>query len=57
MSVPEEAIRKETGRVNALLEFWGCTNSPIYHADRLHTYRNCPNKMDPDVADRTKRSI
>ena len=57
MSVDEEDIRNTTGRVNAALECWGCTKSPIYHVDRLHTYRNCPNKMDPDVADRTKRSI
>ena len=51
MSVAEEAIRKATGRVNAPMECWGCTNSPIYHAYRFHTYRNFPNKTDPDVAD------
>ena len=57
MSVTEEAIQKASGRVNAPLEFWGCTNSPRYHVDKFHTYRNCPNKMDPGVADRVKRSI
>ena len=57
MSVAEEAIRKATGRVNAPLECWECTNSPIYHVDRFHSYRNCPNNMDPDVADRVKMSI
>ena len=57
MSVAEEAIKKATGRVNALLNCWGCTTSPIYHADRFHTYRNSPNKMDPDVSERAKRSI
>ena len=57
MSVAEFAIREETGRVNALLEFWGCTKSSRYHEERLHTYRNCPNKMYPDVAKRKKRSI
>ena len=31
MSVTEEAIIKAKGRVNAPMEFWGCTNSPIYH--------------------------
>ena len=56
-SVAEEAIRKATDRVNALLECWGCNNTPRYHADRLHTYRNCPNKMEPDVADCAKRSL
>ena len=53
MSVSKSSIIKETGRANALLECWWYTNSPRYHADRLHTYRNCPNKMDPDVAART----
>ena len=57
MSVAKEDIRNATGMVNAPLEFWVCTKSPIYHVDRLHTYRNFPNKMDLDVADRTKRSI
>ena len=57
MSVSEEATRKTIGRFNATLEFWGCTNSPIYHADRFHTYRNCPNKRDPDVAERENQSI
>ena len=28
MSVSKEAIRKATGRVNAPLEWWGCTNPP-----------------------------
>ena len=49
MSVAEEAIRKATGWFNAPLECWGCTNSAIYHADMFHTYRNCPNKMEPEV--------
>ena len=57
MSVAEEAIRKEIGRVNAPLEFWCCTNSHIYHAYRFQTYRNLPNNMDLYVADRAKRSI
>ena len=57
MSVAEEAIRKATGRVNAPMECWGCTNYPRYHADKFHTYRNCHNKMDPDVAEHENRSI
>ena len=50
MSVSEEAIRKAKGMVNAPLDFWRCNNSPRYHADRFHTYRNFPNKMEPNVA-------
>ena len=50
MSVAEEAIINSTGRVNAPLELWGCNNSPRYHVDRFHTYTNCPNKIDPEVA-------
>ena len=50
MSVAEEAIRKATNSVNVPLECWWCTNSPRYHVDRYHTYRNFPNKMDPDVS-------
>ena len=50
MSVAEEDVKKSTGRVNAPMECLECTNSPRYHADRFHTYINCPNKVDPDVA-------
>ena len=57
MSVDEEATRKATGGLNTPVEFWGCTNSPIYHAGRFHTYRNCPNKRDPDVAELENQSI
>ena len=57
MSVAEEAIRNITVRVNTLMECWGCTNSPRYHASRFHTYRNCPNKMNLDMAERVKWSI
>ena len=35
----------------------GVLNSPRYHTVRFHTYRNFPNKMDPDVEEREKRSI
>ena len=37
MGVYKEAIIKVSGRVNALLECWGCTNSPRYYVDRFHT--------------------
>ena len=55
MSVTEEAIRKETGRVNAPLECWGFTNSPRYHTYRFQKYRNCHNKKHPDIAERVKQ--
>ena len=57
MSMDEEAIRKATGRFNNPVECWGCTNYPKYHKDRFHTYRNCPNKRDPDVAERSNQSV
>ena len=57
MSVAVEATRKAAGRVNAPLEFWGCTNSHRYHAERFHTYRNFPNNMDSDVSEHTRWSI
>ena len=57
MIVAEEAIRKATGGINAPLEFWGCTNSPIYHTYRFHIYSKYSNNMDQDVAERVKPSI
>ena len=57
MSLFKETIRKSKGRVNTPLKFGGCNNFPRYHADRFHAYRNCPNKMYPDVAERAKQSI
>ena len=57
MGVAAEGIIKVTCRVNAPLECWGCTNSPRYHVERLHTYRNYPNNMDTGVAEYEKQSI
>ena len=53
MSMVEDAIRKPTDSFNTPVDFWGCTNYPKYYADRFHTYRNCPNKWDLDVAERS----
>ena len=47
MSVYEKSVIKATGRVNASLQCWGFTNSPRYHADRFHTYRNFPTQYVP----------
>ena len=57
MSVDKNVIRNATGRVDAPLECCGCTNSPRYHVERFHTYRNCPNKMELDVTEFAKRLI
>ena len=57
MSKSKEDKIMATGRVNAPCECWGCTNSPRYHVDMFQPYINFPNKMDPDVAERVKRSI
>ena len=57
MIVAEEAIRNTAGRVKAPLKFRGCTNFPIYHVDRFHTYRNCPKNMGTDVLERVMSSI
>ena len=57
MSVAKEAIIKATGRANAPLETWGCTNSPRYHSYRFHTYSNCSNNLDPEVSERAKGVI
>ena len=57
VSLDEDAIIKATCRANAPLNLWGCTYSTRYHEDRLYTYSNFPNKMDPEAAERTKWSI
>ena len=40
ISVSKEAIRNETDKVNTPMKCWGCINSPMYNADRFHTYSN-----------------
>ena len=57
MIVSEETIRKATVMVNAPMKSQGCTNSPIYHVDRFHTYSNWTDNMDPNVAESIKRSV
>ena len=56
-SVDEESTRKAKDRVNTSLECWGCTNSPRYNAESFQTYRNWPNKRDPDVSEWSKQPI
>ena len=57
MSVNADYIGKESGRVNALMEFWGCTKSSRYHADKFYTYITCPNKRDPYFSEKSKNPI
>ena len=57
MIVSEQAIINSTGRFNAPLDFWGCTDSPRYHTDRFHAYKKFPNKRDLYVAQQSKKSI
>ena len=57
MIVDKEDIRKSTGRFDYPLYFLVCNNSPRYHAYRIHTYMNRPNKMDPDVEEHAKQTI
>ena len=56
-SVDEYAIRKATSWVKAPIECWGYTKSSRYYGERFYTYKNCLNKMDPDVSEFTKQSI
>ena len=51
MNVARADIMKAVGRVNAPMGCWGFNNSPIYNVYRFHTYRNFPNKRNPDVAE------
>ena len=51
MSVAEEETIKATCRVTIPLECWRCTKYPRYHSDKFHTYRDCPNKTEPAVAE------
>ena len=51
----EYSIVKPIGKFNVPMECWGCTTYPIYHAERLHTNRNRPNNIYPDVEELAKR--
>ena len=51
MVVAKDAMIKATCSINAPLEYYGCTNSNIYHVIRFHMYRKCFNNTEPDVAE------
>ena len=57
MSMDRDYTINATGGFNSTVECWGCTNYPRYYAERFHTYINCPNKRDPDVAKQENNSI
>ena len=48
LSPAESALRNASG-VDKPIECWGCTGHAMYHATRYHSFRDCPNKYDPDV--------
>ena len=48
LSPAETALRKASG-TDRPIECWGCTGHGVHHANRFHSFRDCPNKYDPDV--------
>jgi hypothetical protein len=48
LSPAESALRNASG-VTAPIECWGCTGHATYHANRFHSFRDCPNKYEPEV--------
>jgi hypothetical protein len=48
LSPAESALRNASGTEKPI-ECWGCTGHAMYHATRYHSFRDCPNKYDPDV--------
>jgi hypothetical protein len=49
LSPAENALRNASG-TDRPTECWGCTGHTTRHgATRFHSFRDCPNKYDPDV--------
>ncbi|KAI2492156.1 hypothetical protein MHU86_22421 [Fragilaria crotonensis] len=48
LSPAENALRNASG-TDRPLECWGCTGHATHHVNRFHSFRDCPNKYDPDV--------
>ena len=48
MSPAETALRSASGTQRPI-ECWGCSGHPTFHETRYHSFRDCPNKWDPDV--------
>lgn len=48
MSPAESTLRTASGTQQPI-ECWGCTGHGRYHNNRYHSFRDCPNKFDPEV--------
>ena len=48
LSPAESALRNASG-TDKPMECWGCTGHATHHANRFHSFRDCPNKYDPEV--------
>ena len=48
LSPAESALRNASG-TDRPIECWGCTGHATHHATRFHSFRDCPNKYDPEV--------
>ena len=48
LSPAESALRNASG-VERPIECWGCTDHGTHHANRFHSFRDCPHKYDPEV--------
>ena len=48
LSPAESALRNASGTERPI-ECWGCTGHATHHATRFHSFRDCPNKYDPEV--------
>jgi hypothetical protein len=48
MSPAESALRNASGFTRPI-ECWGCTGHATHHSTRFHSFRDCPNRHDPDV--------
>ena len=48
LSPAESALRNASG-VERPIECWGCTGHGTHHVNRFHSFRDCPNRYDPEV--------
>ena len=56
LSPAESALRNASG-VASPIECWGCTGHETHHANRFHSFRDCPNKYDPNVKSQAFRRM
>ncbi|KAI2508401.1 hypothetical protein MHU86_6075 [Fragilaria crotonensis] len=48
LSPAESALRNASGTERPI-ECWGCTGHGTHHTNRFHSFRDCPNRYDPEV--------